>query len=577
MRHLSTYFKILFGFLYILLYAHTEVNAQTFFTPKKYPSNTFRYPLDTAASLVGNFGECRPNHFHSGIDIRTYGKENMKVFAIDDGFVSRIKIEPGGFGNAIFVTHFNGYTSVYAHLNRFFPELDEYVKKKQYETQSWAQDLHIPPHEFPIRKGKMIAWSGNTGSSQGPHLHMEIRDTKTEAPLNGLLFYQSFKDNKAPKIKKLVVYDGAKSIYEQKPILLNIQNIKGTQTLIPNVISINSNQAYFGIEADDFMEIATGTLGIYEMRMYLDDKPYFAWQMDNISYEITRYMNAIADYKIKKNGGSWVQLCHTLPNDKLTVYKSFSPKNGMVDLSDLKEHKVRIEVFDTRYNKSSLEFKIKGTNATFTSKVCQNQFKAGEKNEFKNENIEFSLPEDALYDDICFVSNTEASTQGVSPRFKVHFNDVPIHTYFDLKLKPTKVLTNQEREKVAVVRYPFGKETVKKGKATTWKNGFAVVKVREFGDYELVLDQKSPTITSTLKNGDKVSDKQRLTFVIKEETTSVSKVTAMLDGKWLRLIQRGDKFYYDVDSYFPKGQHTLIVQAIDENNNQSKLTFVLTK
>lgn len=282
--------------LFCLLSSSLSVYAQSFFTPQKYPPNSFRNPLDFPISLVGNFGECRPNHFHSGIDIRTNGKENQAIHAIDDGFVSRIKMEENGFGTALYITHLNGYTSLYAHLNSYFPELEKYVQQKQYETKSWKQDIYFPPHQFPIRKGKLIAWSGNTGSSQGPHLHLEIRNTKTENPLNPLLFFGSLPDTKAPILKQIAVYDGNKSIYEQRPLLLPITKGK----LAKETIVIPSSKAFLGLVGDDFMEAASGTLGIYQMNLYVNDQAYFAWQMDNISYDITRYMNALADFKSKK-------------------------------------------------------------------------------------------------------------------------------------------------------------------------------------------------------------------------------------------------------------------------------------
>jgi hypothetical protein len=562
---------------FLTLFISQVILAQSFFSSPPYPPRVFRYPLDTTASLVGNFGECRPNHFHSGLDIRTFGKENMKVFAIEDGFVSRIKIEPGGFGNAIFITHFNGYTSLYAHLNRFFPELDEYVKRKQYEAESWALDISLPPHEFPVRKGKMIAWSGNTGSSQGPHLHMEIRDTKTDAPLNGLLFYTGLKDNKPPKIKQIAIYDADKSIYEQQPVFLPVTYKNGIASLAKGIITCKSNRVYFGIEADDFMEIATGTLGVFEMRMYVDNKPYFGWQMDNISYDITRYMNAIADYKVRKQGGPWIQLCHRLPNDNLTVYKSFTKLNGKIELSDQMEHLILIEVYDTKYNKTSLQFTIKSAGKLATNSTCNEFFKAGEINHFKNENMEFTLPKDALYDDICFKTIATKISTTTSHKYQVHTSDVPLHSYFDLKLKPYLSFDVSKRDKLAMVRLPFGKETSKKGKAASWKDGYVVAPVRDFGTYEIVLDTKPPIITSSIKNGDKVGGMKRLTFVVKEETTSVKKVKATLDGKWLRLVQRGDSYTYEMDSHFYQGTHTLVVEAFDENDNQSKTTLTLTK
>lgn len=267
--------------LLILFYLGISViiSAQPFFLKKNYPI-TFQNPLDIPISIIGNFGECRPNHFHSGIDIRTESKENQIVRSVADGYVSRVKIGAGEFGNAIYITH-GAYTTLYAHLNQFYPELENYIKVQQYKNKDWNIDILFLPHQFPVRKGTFIAWSGNTGSSQGPHLHLEIRDSKTEAPLNGLLFF-NWKDNKAPLLKKLAIYDGAKSIYEQSPILLPVFKSK----LSRENITVHSDKVYFGIVANDLMEIAKGTLGIFEMNMYVDDKPFFGWKMDNIPYTL---------------------------------------------------------------------------------------------------------------------------------------------------------------------------------------------------------------------------------------------------------------------------------------------------
>jgi Membrane proteins related to metalloendopeptidases len=301
--------------------------AQPSFPNKNYPTFT-QHPVDLPISLVGNFGECRPNHIHSGIDIRTNGQENHAVRAVEKGYVSRVKIEPGGFGNAIYITHPNGYTTVYAHLNTFFKELQDYVVEKQYATKSWKQDLVFYPHQFLIPKGKIIARSGNTGSSQGPHLHFEVRDTKTEAPLNPLLFFTQWVDNKAPQFKKLAIYDAYKSIYHQSPKLLVVTSEKG-KFAVKNVIEVGTDKIYVGVQVDDYMDAATGTLGAYQMELWTNQRFLFAWQMDNISYDITRYMNAHADYKTKKNGGSWIQLCHQLPGDKLPIYHPAYSSKGV--------------------------------------------------------------------------------------------------------------------------------------------------------------------------------------------------------------------------------------------------------
>ena len=559
----------------LMLVMGKQTTAQLFFPPKKYPSQQFRNPLGIPISLVGNFGECRPNHFHSGIDIRTESKENYPVYAIADGFISKIKIEAGGFGNAIYITHANGYTSLYAHLNKFFPALEKFVREKQYATKSWAQEFYLFPHQFPIRQGTQIAWSGNTGSSQGPHLHLEIRDSKTEAPLNGLLFFSSIQDNLPPIIKEIALYNGEQSIYEQKPKLIKLTKTASGYSM-PDLVQVASDKAFLGIHGDDYMKIATGTLGIYEMRLYVNDKPYFAWQMDNISYDITRYMNALADYKTKKANGPWIQLCRKLPNDKLPVYKSFTASDGVIDLSDGLVKKIRIEVYDTRYNKSSVEFNLQGTQ-TFTPMPCENKLTNGKEQHFKNNYLEFTLPADALYDDICFRTSIKPNESAYSHTYSVHDGYVPLHSYFSLWLQPKSPIPATLKDKIAVVRLPLASETAKKGKAATWDKGRVMVSVRDFGDYVIIIDQQAPVITTQLKNESSISQSKSISFQVKEETTSILSCIAEVDGQWVRLVQKGSTFTYELDEYFPKGTHTFVIKTLDENHNLASKTFKLTR
>ena len=178
-----------------------------------YPQGYFRNPLSIPMSLSGNFGELRPNHYHMGLDLKTNKVQNLSVFAAADGYISRIKIEPGGFGRAIYINHPNGYTSLYAHLNNFFPALEQYVKQKQYSAQSWNIYLEIPPDLFPVKKGNFIAYSGTTGGSQAPHVHFEIRKTDVDVNLNPLLFGFPIPDKTSPTLPRLAIYDRSKSLY----------------------------------------------------------------------------------------------------------------------------------------------------------------------------------------------------------------------------------------------------------------------------------------------------------------------------------------------------------------------------
>ncbi|MEZ5046034.1 MAG: M23 family metallopeptidase [Chitinophagaceae bacterium] len=562
--------------VYIFLFFYTGVWAQPFFETLHYPKS-FISPVHFPIQLVGNFGECRPNHFHSGLDIRTNSQENKKIYAIESGFVSRIKIEPGGFGNAIYITHTNGFTSVYAHLNRFFPALENFVRRNQYASKSWQQDIYLAPHQFPIQKDDFIAWSGNTGSSQGPHLHMEIRNTKTEAPLNGLLFYPSLADTKAPILKQLAIYDATQSIYEQSPILYSLSKQNNTYQPATKNIEVTSQKIYFGIQADDVMDQSTGKLGVYELSLYVDDKPYFAWRMNDISYDITRYMNALADYKTKKSKNTWIQLCHQLPNDQLTVYKSLQKNKGIVSLELDKPCKIKIVAKDTKNNSSIAEFFVSTKNIS-NKATCEEQINAGKAYTYKSKLIEFESDADAFYDYVCFKANTKESNLPYSYLYQLHYDFVPLHTAATIRLTPKAPIPENLKSKIAIAKLSVSeKEKYSKGMAATIEHGKAVAKIKELGNYEIVIDQTAPSISTTLKNNTNISKMKRLYFTIKEDITDVSTFEASVDGQWLRLVRKGNTFFYELDDYFPTGTHVLTIQASDQNNNTSLKTFKLIR
>ena len=208
---------VFFFFLLGLILAVFPIQAQqkTNADIPPYPQDFFCNPLDIPIFLAGNFGECRPGHFHSGMDIKTLGKENEPVHAAADGYISRIKMEKGGFGHGLYITLSNGYTTLYAHLNNFAPAIQKYVHNEQYDKKRWDVDLQLSPSQFPVKKGQLIAYSGNTGASTAPHLHFEIRDNKTEHPLNPELFGLPLIDKIPPAPYDIAVYDLGTSIYEQ--------------------------------------------------------------------------------------------------------------------------------------------------------------------------------------------------------------------------------------------------------------------------------------------------------------------------------------------------------------------------
>src|SRR5688572_723556 len=314
--------------------------------PVPYPQNYFRNPLGIPMELAANFGELRPNHWHMGLDIRTEQRVNLQVNAAAGGYISHVGIRAQSFGRYIIIDHPNGYSTLYAHLNDFYPELEEYVTAEQYKNETWAIELDLPAGKFPVSKGQFIAYSGNTGGSQGPHLHFEIRDTKTGKCLNPLLFGFAVEDNVPPNLVKLAIYDRSRSIYSQSPLLLTLKNTDSGY-IIPKmpVISTGKSRISFGIQAYDRFTGSSNPNGIFSARLSLDDEPKNGFVIDSLTYADSRYMNAHIDYRYRFNGGAFIQHLSRMPGDHGAAYSNLYG-DGVIQLTDSNIHTVTIDVKD---------------------------------------------------------------------------------------------------------------------------------------------------------------------------------------------------------------------------------------
>ncbi|HWV66963.1 M23 family metallopeptidase [Chitinophaga sp.] len=538
---------------------------------KDYPQGYFRNPLNIPIILAGNFGELRPNHFHSGMDIKTQQRENLPVHAAADGYVSRIGVSHTGFGNVLYITHPNGYTTVYAHLNAFFPALQQYVKKQQYQAESWASDLTIPEGMFPVKKGDFVAWSGNTGGSAGPHLHFEIRNTTTEKPLNPLLFGFDIADTKAPDVYRLAIYNREKSIYEQKPLILTLKKVGGEYVTTQPVVKVNAAKAGIGLSAIDRMN--TGNIyGIYEVTLLQNNEPDIDFQLDNIGYDETRYLNAHIDYKIKKGGGPYYQLVFSLPGNKLDIYHDLKG-DGTIHLSDGEVHQVKLLVKDAYGNTSTVKLALQQSGTEDAPKACANTMYPDSRNIFENNQVEFYLDETALYDQVCFdyLETASVSTKAYSNIYHLHNALVPVHDLFDVRLRATRNVPEYLQSKIVMVREGQGSST----SATTLENGWYKGTFRDFGNFHLEVDTVAPKVTPLgVKPGAILSKAAKISFAM-SDASGIKNYRAELDGKWLMLSRRGNVLTYTFDEHCQPGAHVLVLKVTDIAGNEGsyRLSF----
>jgi len=552
-----------------------SVDAQIF-AAKNYPKGYFQWPVIARHELAANFGELRPNHYHMGLDCKTDQKENAIVEAAADGYIAKVKIEPFGFGRCIYINHPNGLTTLYAHLNEFNPALEKYVTEQQYKLQSWKVFLDIPAYLFPVKKGQLIAHSGNTGGSQGPHTHFEIRDTKTDKVLNPLLFGFDLIDNIPPDILRLAVYDRRFSTYEQTAHFYPIKKVNGIYVTTPAVLNLNTDKASFAITAYDRYTGAGHQNGIYSAVLFKEEQPVVGFQLDSISYDETRYVNAHIDYKLRSTGGSFVQHLSRLPGYPQGVYKDVLG-DGVLDISDNIAHQIKIEVKDAYGNTSLLKFGVQRSAGNqkkplFTAvNNTSTIFHPGFVNIFENDKIKFFMPEECLYDSFTLKYAEIIPVAGFTI-FQVHNTTVPMQAKFPISIKNTNAAFP---DKMVMHRFAGSKNDYAKA---VNEGGWFKASFREFGNFQLMEDLLPPIIRPVgFKEGMHVTNLSRLVFVITDNTEEVN-FRATLDGEWLRFSNdKGKTFIYKMDAYCKAGKHELKITAVDCVGNKTEKVYHFTR
>lgn len=543
----------------------------------QYPRGYFRWPVDLKPEIVANLGELRPNHWHMGLDVRTNAQVNHRVYAAAAGYIAYIGIRPQSFGRFIIINHPNGLSTLYGHLNAFFPALEAYVTTQQYQQESWAMELEIPEEKFPVGKGDFIAFSGTTGGSQGPHVHFEIRDTRSGKCLNPLLFGMPLQDDVSPSIVKLAMYDRTQSSYKGSPQFFAVKNTdKGYILPRAPLVTTTAGRVSFGIQSYDRISGSPNQDGIYSATLFVDDRQLIRFIMDSISYDETRYLNAHIDYPLHYNGGPFIQHLSRLPGDLGSVYHPVG-SDGVISLGDTNVHTVRIEVRDSYQNLSILNFKLQRTDgpadAGASSTAPGLVMAPGQENELIKPGFEMLLPADCLYDTVPLVyyKSNSSSSFAITGIYRVNDASMPVHDDFKVRMMPDKPVPTEWRDRIVMQRTDRKGRSVHKAE---WQKEWLVADMADFGSFQAFADLSAPHINE-LGKGDTVnlSAARRIVFV-PSDNFGIKSFRAELDGEWLRFTNdKSRAWIYIFDKRCPYGVHELTVTVEDIAGNITEKTW----
>jgi Peptidase family M23 len=553
--------KFMRFFLFYLLF------CSTLFAQNNFPKDYFSPPLDIPMQLSGNFGELRPNHFHAGFDFKTQQKEGLKVYASAEGYVSRIKISTFGNGKTIYITHPNGYTTVYAHLQKAVGPIQDFITNTHYKEQSFEIEMYLKPGEIPIKKGEWIAVSGNTGASEGPHLHYEIRDSKTEFIINPMLFGfdSGFRDTKKPVISGLYVYPLFSSTVNtsKRPILLNTALQKDGTYLADKVLA--NGPIGFGIIANDYDDVSFNKNGVYSVNSFLNGQPKFGYQFDTHSFDDMRYVNAMIDYAKYKKTGQRVQKLFMKNKYDLAFIATDETKGQITPTPNL-DNVYRIEVADFFGNKSEITVPIQYDSSVAlipAEPVVSNYFLVANKdNIFEKENASVFFPAGTFYDDFALNFDVKDKT------LYLHDDSVPAHSNFTISLTDT-TLSKELLEKTFIARLDGEKINYN---STFRKDSVFSAKVKTLGKYKLVTDTLAPKVSIAKPIEGKWLSQDAIRLQISDLGSGIKTYNGFLNGQWV-LFEYNNKTrtitHYFNDDFLLNGANELKVIVTDAMGNST--------
>lgn len=535
-------------------------------------------PLSIPLFLAGNYGEIRSTHFHAGIDIKTEQVEGKNVLAAWPGFIFRIVVQSGGYGRALYMKHSNGLVTVYAHLQRFDPALELYVREQQYRKKSFEVDLYPEAGLFAFSGGEVIGISGNSGSSEGPHLHFEIRDASGSLPLNALNYGFAIRDAVKPRINWLAVYplDSQSRVNgANRKLLIQVLGRNGNYYPASGDIRV-SGKIGFGIETFDYLDNSSNSCSPYTLAMHVDEQLSYLCRFDSIPFSMAGYVNSHIDFAESVLSGKKIQKLFIDPNNRLGIYKT-ARNRGAVRFTDSAVHRVDIRVKDVYGNETLLGFHVTSTGEKPVFKSPRpgdhNLFRYDSLNVFENTDVRLVIPQYALFDDIAFQYHGKLADDTCPGEvFGIHNEYTPLFKSYILSIRATGIPENL-RDK-AFLASP-GKKGTCVSHGGNFKDGFVTARVKTFGRFYVALDTVSPVITPQgFLKGQTCREDQVLAFVIRDLQSGIRSYTGYIDRKWALFEYDGKNdllsFRIDADRLEKGKTHTLEIVVTDNKENRTR-------
>lgn len=546
---------------------------------KTYPQ--YPNPVKIPLSLSATFAELRSNAFHAGVDIRTQGVEGKEVFAVADGYVSRIGVSPFGYGKVIYITHNDGFTSVYAHLSKFNKKISDFVKNKQYEDKSFAQNIILDKHQFPIKRGDYLGLTGNSGSSGGPHLHYEIRYTKTQEPVNPMYFGLKIKDTRKPTIKGLAVYplENSSVNYADSALYCKVNYENNIYSIENPIIEVSGNVA-FGINVFDQADGANNKNGAYSIELYADNELIYKIISDKYSYDETRYINSLIDYSYYvKNNERFIRT----EIDEFNKLKLYEKRNGVLNVKQGDTVKMSFVVMDYNKNKSKLNFTLVGGELPeFASNqsLPRSYYRIfdGESREIYLDGFEAEIPEFAFYRNVSLKASQIDTMQNIYSDFayRLGTEEIPMHKRMTIRIRVNEEYVDDTLIYVAAID--------KKNKISFLGNkrvdNFIEAKTNMLGTYFITKDSIRPSVKPlNFKNKGSVAENWSLRVEIDDSETGISKYAMYINDEWVLADYdaKNKLLMYQIDKRLKPGNNVMKVVVSDMVGNETIYTATILR